>query len=220
MRKTFLKRLTAFSTGVLVLLVLGFFAGCGKEPGEDEAANPYTPPVNEDGYIVITIPKTLLGGKTAEELEAESKAEREKANEEELQKALWSDLKANEDGTFNYYLTQEQYPKLKASYYWLGCLRDPYTTEISQEFVIDAEYTDFDKEGIPWGLTVSVDADTYYSLETWYSALATVTPAILLGRYQVLCGVPGDEWAVHVTVKDADTGEIILENTFPTRDEN
>ena len=31
--------------------------------------------------------------------------------------------------------------------------------------------------------------------------------------YQILCGVPGDEWAAHVTVKDADTGEGILLNT-------
>ena len=69
------------------------------------------------------------------------------------------------------------------------------------------------------GGAISVDAETYHSLEIWYSALVTVTPAICLGRYQVLCGVPGDEWAVHVTVKDADSGQIISEHDFPTRDE-
>ena len=128
-------------------------------------------------------------------------------------------LLANEDGTFSYYLTKEQYPKLKAAYYWLGCLRDAYTTEISQEFVTEAYYTDIDENGIPWGLTVLVDTETYHSMELWYSALVTVAPAVMLGRYQVLCGVPGDEWDVHVTVKDADTSEVISEHDFPNRDE-
>ena len=206
-------------------LLLGSLAGCGGKPQEnvsnsDGPTNTYTPPVNDDGYIVITMPKTLLGGKTAEELEAADKASRAAINEEEtLKKSVYSALLANEDGTFSYYLTPEQYPEFQAGLYWLGCLRDPYTTEISQEFVTEADYTDIDENGIPWGVTVSVDAKTYHSLEIWYSALATVTPAICLGRYQVLCGVPGDEWAVHVTVKDANTGEGISEHDFPTRGE-
>ncbi len=64
-----------------ILLLLGSLAGCGGKPqedvsGADETTNTYTPPVNEDGQIVITMPKTLLGGKTAEELEAEDKKQR------------------------------------------------------------------------------------------------------------------------------------------------
>ena len=169
---------------------------------------------------MITIPKTLLGSYTAEELEAADKAGRAKIdNEEQLKMVLWSALLANEDGTFSYYLTQDQYTRLKAVYYWLGCLRNPYTAEISEDFVTEAEYTDFDENGIPWGLVVSVDADTYYSMQAWYSAMVTVKPAIFLGRYQVLRGIPGDKWSIHVTVKDKETGEIILENDFPTRDE-
>lgn len=202
---------------ITLLFILSSMTGCAKDKA---SGNTYTPPVNEDGYIVITMPKTLLGGKTAQELEAEDKASRDKAaNDGILETPLWSALTANEDGTFSYCLTQEQYPRLQAAYYWLGCLRDPYTTEISQEFVTEAEYTDFDENGIPQGLIVSVDAETYYSLEIWYSALVTVTPAVMLGRYQVLKGISGDEWAVHVTVKDSETGEIILENSFPTRGE-
>ena len=42
---------------------------------------------------------------------------------------------------------------------------------------------------------------------------------IYIGMYQIFCGVPGDEWAVHVTVKDADSGEVISEHDFPTRGE-
>ena len=176
--------------------------------------------MNEDGYIVINMPKTLLGGKTAQELEAADKTARAEIKDEEtLNRTVYSALLANEDGTFSYYLTPEQYPEFQAGLYWLGCLRDPYTAEISQDFVTAADYADFDENGIPWGLIVSVDAETYHSLEMWYSVLVTVTPAICLGRYQVLCGIPGDKWAVHVTVKDADTGEVISEHDFPTRGE-
>ena len=218
MNRTFLKRLFPFL--MALLLVLGSLAGCGKQSEKRAGgpANTYAPPVNEDGYIVITMPKTLLGGRTAEELEAEDKASRAAIKDKEtLEKTAYSALLANGDGTFSYYLTPEQYPVFQAGLYWLGCLRDPYTAEISQEFVTEAGYTDIDENGIPWGIAVSVDAETYHSLEIWYSALVTVTPAICLGRYQVLCGVPGDEWAVHVTVKDADTGEVISEHDFPTR---
>ncbi len=121
-----------------LLLLLCSLAGCGggkpqeDVPGVDGPTNTYTPPVNEDGQIVITMPKTLLGGKIAAELEAEDKEQRQTAAKEgTLEQAVYNALLANEDGTFSYYLTTEQYPKLKAAYYWLGCLRDPYTTEIS-----------------------------------------------------------------------------------------
>ena len=60
-----------------LLLLLGSLAGCGGKPQKDASSadgptNTYTPPVNEDGYIVVTMPITLTGGNTAEELEAES----------------------------------------------------------------------------------------------------------------------------------------------------
>ena len=217
-QKISLKRIAALTLSCVLLL--GSLAGCAGKPTEEASsengpANTYTPPVNEDGQIVITMPKTLLGGKTAEELEAEDKKQRPTV----ANQAVYNALLANEDGTFSYYLTMEQYPKLKSAYYWLGCLRDPFTTEISQEFVTAADYTDLDENGVPWGLTVSVDAETYHSMEMWYSAVVTVAPAVMLGRYQVLCGVSGDEWAVHVTAKDADSGEVISEHDFPTRGE-
>ena len=62
----------------------GSLAGCGGKPREDASGadgptNTYTPPVNEDGQIVITMPKTLLGGKTVEELETEDKEQHQTA---------------------------------------------------------------------------------------------------------------------------------------------
>ncbi len=222
MGRTFFYRTAAL---VLVLTLLaGCLTGCGKKmvenvPGQtSKPGSGYTPPVNEEGYLVVTMPQTLLGGKTAEELEQEDKADRAAASAEDLKTALWSELRANEDGSFSYYMTQEQYEKLRAFYYWAGCLRDPFTVEIAEDYIAGADYSDFDENGIPWGLVVSVDGETYYSLEIWYSAMVSAAPAVWLGRYQVLCGVPGEEWAVHVTVKNAENGEVIFENDFPTRE--
>lgn len=215
---------TGAALAMSLLLLASSLTGCGGRQGGAGAGpsgpvSTYMPEVNDDGYIVLTMPQTLLGGVTAEELEAEDKAARAEIEDEKmLSRTFYSALLANADGTFSYYLTPEQYPKFQMGLYWLGCLRDPHTTEISQEFVKDTEYTDFDENSIPWGLVVAVDAETYNSLEIWYSALVTVVPAVFLGRYQVTCGVPGERWAVHVTVKDAETGETILENDFPTRD--
>lgn len=106
-----------------LLLLFGLPAGCGGKPQEDASntdgpTNTYTPPVNENGYIVITMPKTLLGGKTADELEAEDKASRAAIKEEEaLEKTVYSALLANEDGAFNYYLTRSSSPNFKR-----GCI--------------------------------------------------------------------------------------------------
>ena len=63
------------SFALALLLLLCSLAGCGGKAQKglsntDGPTNTYTPPVNEDGYIVITMPKTLLGGKTANERNA------------------------------------------------------------------------------------------------------------------------------------------------------
>ena len=55
-----------------LLLMLGSLAGCGGKPQEDassaeEPSSSYTPPINDDGYIVVTMPVTLSGGSTAKQ---------------------------------------------------------------------------------------------------------------------------------------------------------
>ena len=53
-----------------LLLLLGLLAGCGGKTQEDapsagEPSSSYTPPTNDDGYIVVTMPITLSDGNTA-----------------------------------------------------------------------------------------------------------------------------------------------------------
>ena len=181
------------------LLVLSMLTGCGGR-------TVYEPPVNEDGYIVITMPEGLVTGEMAEELEG---------REEEPGGAIWSTLQIAEDGSVSYCMTEEQYQTLKAVCYWYGCLRNPYTAELMDEVVTAADYTDFDRNGIPRGLVVSMDPNM---MDPWYSAWVVHLPRLTLGQYQILCGVPEDEWSVHVTVKNAVTGEVALEGEFPDRE--
>ena len=207
-----------------LLLLLGSLAGCGGKPQEDASSadgptNTYTPPVNGDGYIVVTMPITLTGGNTAEELESQHQALIAGMSEEEISKLYWTNITANEDGSFNYILTPEQFQRIKETSYMSGKLIDAATNTFPQKFIKAAEYADVDEAGIPWTLVASVDRKAYESFTLVNSYYVTLSPAIYIGMYQIFCGVPGDEWAVHVTVKDADTGEVISEHDFPTRGE-
>ena len=213
-----MKKRKSMKQMLLFFLIIVLLSGCANQVELKQEDVDSMPPVNQDGFIVIKVPKTLLGGYTAEELEAEDIASRENHNKEDMSNSAWSALVANEDGTISYYFTPEQYQETKDIFYDLGRLRDAQNGEFMYSFVESAEYMDIDANGIPWGLVVSVNKDTYLSFELWNSALATVTPAIMLGRYQILCGVSDDEWSVHVVVRDAANGDIIEETDFPTRD--
>lgn len=67
-QKMLLQKGTALALSFLILA--GSLAGCGGKPQEDASSedgptNTYTPPMNDDGYIIITMPITLTGGNTA-----------------------------------------------------------------------------------------------------------------------------------------------------------
>ena len=129
------KRLLKVYAIVISLMLMASLAGCGCKiqrnvAAADVQARTYTPPVNDEGYIIIKMPITLTGGYTAEELEKQHQEQLAGMSEEEKANLFWENVTANDDGSFNYYLTLEQYPKLKAAFYWIGCLRDPYTAEI------------------------------------------------------------------------------------------
>lgn len=85
------------------------------------------------------------------------------------------------------------------------------------EYIKDAEYTEIDENGVPWGLTVWVDGKAYTSFALVNSYSVTLGPAVYMGMFQIFSGISGDKWSVQVTVKDAETDEVISETDFPTR---
>ena len=218
-----------------LLLLLGSLAGCGGKPQEDVSnangsnnnaeyrpssmnyvspTNSYTPTTNEDGYIVITMPTSIIGisGATASELAAD------------FQSAVppdkrITDIVANNDGTADYFFTPEQFEQFKKDTYDSGCYA--YGVGSFPQSIKTVEYTEIDENGIPWAAVVTIDLALYTASDMdallGYS-YGVAWPANYIGQYQIFCGVPGDEWAVHVTVKDADSGEVISEHDFPTRD--
>jgi len=206
-----------------LLLLLGSLVGCGSKPQEDPSGadgpmNTYTPPVNEDGYVVVEIPVTLMGGNSAEDVIAEFQNSAQYNHEGEVAPMeRIADITANADGSVNYIFLPEQFETYKTQLYDAG--RFQYYCGSFPASIQSAEYPETDDAGIPWKINVYVNKDDYEANLPISSLFATVWPATYLGQYQIFCGVPGDEWAVHVTVKDADTGEVISEHDFPTRDE-
>lgn len=180
--------------------------------------NTYIPTVNDEGYIVITMPITLLGGNDAADLQSQHEALIADMNEDEIAQLAWTKLIANADGSVDYYFSPEQFERTKETAYSSGQLIDSASKTYPMEFIKDAEYTKIDENGIPWALTVMVDKDVYLSSELMNSFYVTVSPAIYIGMYQVLSGISGDDWAVHITIKDNKSGDIISESDFPTKD--
>jgi len=220
-----------------LLLVLGSLSGCGDKEnstGDGEAThgnhseyrpssvnytppvNSYTPPVNEDGYIAVTMPSSIIdiAGITAMELADDFK------NADPPDERV-TDIQANEDGSADYLFTPEQFEIFKKDTYDTGCYE--YGVGSFPESIKTVEYTSIDESGIPWAAVVTVDYALYTGSpmnELLSYTYGVAWPANYIGQYQIFCGIPGDEWAVHVTVKDADSGEVILENDFPARDES
>ena len=219
-KKVSLKRIAALTLSCVLLL--GSLAGCADKPMEDASSedgptNTYTPPVNEDGYIVVEIPVTLMGGNSAEEIIAEFHNSEQYNHEGELTPMeRITDITTNEDGSVNYVFLPEQFEEYKTQIFETGRFQYGFGNFPS---IQRAEYAEIDNDGIPWAVVTFVDKEEYEASLPVSSLYATVWPATYLGQYQIFCGIPGDEWAVHVTVKDADSGEVISEHDFPTRGE-
>lgn len=198
----------------------------GETSFQTAAANTYLPPANEDGYLVATFPPELLGNETPEEIVAAYQEDLEKARNEmapeELEAArYWSDVTANEDGSVSYYFTPEQYQKTKKGYYAWGIrVVDENVFGFNPSDIVKRlDYTEVDKDGIPWAVTAWVDQAYFQSGGTFSDFVASFVPMTMIGRYQIMCGVPAEEWAVHVMVRDAATENILYEGDFPTRDD-
>ena len=225
------KRLAAFSAALL--LILGALSGCGKKeeaPGVDGAAsgdsseyrpspvnyvppsNGYVPPENEEGYIVVTMPISIIeiSGATASELA-------EDFHSAEPPDGRITDIAANEDGSADYLFTLEQFERFKKDTYDSGCYA--YGTGTFPESIKTVEYTNIDEDGIPWAAVATIDRELYAKSqidELLGYTYGVAWPANYIGQYQIFCGIPGDEWSAHVILKDADTGEVLLESDFPT----
>ena len=182
-------------------------------------SNPYLPPVGEDGYFTATFPASLLGNMTPEELLADFQKDLEAAGEQGLtpdQLPNFRDLMVNEDCSVTYSFTEAQYRRSKETYYSWGLRILPEMFGLDPgEIVKSLEYAQVDGEGIPWAVIVRVDRAAFQGQGNFADFVTQLVPYTMIGRYQIMCGVPAGEWAVHVTAKDAETGEVLAERDFP-----
>lgn len=180
--------------------------------------NQYLPPIGADGYFTATFPPSLLGNMTPEELLENFQKDAETAAEQGLtpdQFPSFRDLTANGDGSVTYSFTEEQYRRSKETYYAWGLRILPEFFGLDPaEVVKGLEYDRVDANGIPWGVTVRVDRTAFQDQGNFAEFVSQLVPYTMIGRYQIMCGVPAGEWTVHVTVKDAGSSEIILEQDF------
>ena len=181
--------------------------------------NQYLPPIGADGYFTATFPPSLLGNMTPEELVEDFREDAKAAGEQGMtpgQFPRFRDLIANEDGSVTYSFTEKQYRKSKEDYYSWGLRILPEMFGLDPaEIVKGLEYAQVDEDGIPWTVNVRVDRAAFQSQGNFAEFVAQLVPYTMIGRYQIMCGVPAGEWAVHVTVRNAETGEVLTEEDFP-----
>ena len=152
-----------------------------------------------DGLIRVTLPVNLLGGKDAATYADEAMSE----------SAFFTDVTANFDGTVTCVFTPLQYLAYKGRIYTLGHMENLDPTTIISTVYNDDRMTD---------ITVFVNKDSYGSWGAAYTLdryATTLMLAVTAGTFQILCGVPPDEWHVTITIKDAATGEIIGTAVYP-----
>ena len=196
MKKSLTKRLIAFCASAVLIICIA--ASCNKAPiTPNGPTNTYTPPTNEDGYIVVNLP---IGSTN------ESSA------------FYWTSVEKNENGGFDYTFTPEQFQKTKQALFLHAKLINPETSAYKEGFIRDTVYENVDENGIPWALEVYVDRALYESPKEINAFWLTTSVSVYMRLYQIFCGVPSDEYRANLTVKDADTDEIIAEFTLPIGD--
>lgn len=206
-----------------IVVVLFVFWAIGHESSDSISvppANTYLPPVNEEGCCVLVVPPSLMGNKTQEELLEEWQEDLKNVTPENRDQVAWEDLQANEDGGVSYFCTPEQYQRMKQLYYYQGTRILPEMFGINPGDIIKRiSYEQIDENGVPWGVGVWIDQTAYADGGSFSDFIAQFVPMTMIGRYQLMCGVPAEEWGVHVTLRDVETEEVLFEIGYPLEGE-
>ena len=115
----------------------------------------------------------------------------------------------NDNGTATMAFTPEQYNTYREEFYIYARFPKYFEVYSIKEVVFENE--------LLMEITVLVDS-TLYEVNGFERQMCNSLLAIEAGMYQVLSGVPPDEWHTTITVKDIDTGEIVSMNEFPNDD--
>ena len=173
-----------------------------EDGSQDIKLPPSTLPVNEDGLIEAVFPKNLLGGGTAEDFYKDYLAN------SEYQK-LVTDVKVNDDGTVSIFFTPNQLETYRKNIYNTAQYQKYYEVESIKEVIYENDQLT--------EITVLVDSDLYQQ-NGFERQMCNLLLSSDVGTYQILSGVPPDEWHTTITIKDVDTGDIVSKTDFPNED--
>jgi len=112
-------------------------------------------------------------------------------------------LPVNEDGSITLFLTEEQLRTSKQNLYDYSQFQNFDLTQSVNKVAYEND--------LLTKITILVDSSVYRN-SLFDRMLCESLLAVSSGTYQVLSGIPPDEWHTTITVK---TGEIINKNDFP-----
>jgi len=161
-------------------------------------------PVNEDGLFMVIIPQNLFGGenKTAEDI---ANSYLSNPNHDRI----LTNVIPNSDGSVTMLLTLGQLTAFKENCYITSQFHITYDVESIIEVIIeDILFVE---------VTVLVNRILFINNE-FERLMCSIVLFNNAGTYQVLSGVPPDEWHTTITIKDVDTGEIIRQTYYPNDD--
>ena len=161
-------------------------------------------PVNEDGLIEVIIPQNLFGGKsvTAEQyVDQYYDYYEDSTNQQRSIKVI-----ANNDGTVTETYTPEQLEQFRQNIYSY--------TQYNRNFSLDSIKEVVLGNSIFTEITVLVDTEQYQK-NSFERQMANSALAIYAGMFQILTGIPADEWHTTITIEDISTREIVSKTDFP-----
>lgn len=189
------------AVGIGVLMIAGILAGFKMEAGEGQKE-----------LRSFTIPESLMGGMTADEIQEDFQDPKTRIRllEGEVPiRAIFTDVRANGDGTLTYVFTEPQLQVYKKFVYDAASLRVP----MKLGFTDSIKRTKFTKDDLT-EMVVYVDKNLYENSEAdgIYVNFYGVT---YMGLHQILNGTDLHKWNVHIIVKDKKTGQVIEEESYP-----
>jgi len=159
---------------------------------------------NEDGNIDIIIPQNLFGGKnkTAEELIDEFQSSPNYPDN-------MIGVAPNADGTVTFTYTLEQLERERTNIYNFALFHLAEDVVSIMEVIYEDDFLT--------KITVRVDLEKFKD-NSFERLMCSSALPMYAGIFQVLSGVHHDEWHTTITIKDADTGDIISITDYPNDD--
>jgi len=175
---------------------------------DGELIEPMIPPstlfANEDGLVEVIIPPNLFGG---ENITSEEAANNYLSNQNSS--LIMTSVAINEDGSITLFMTTNQLDTCRRNILTFSQFHKSYDVDSIREVIYDNDMLT--------EITVLVDF-ALYQQNGFEKLMCIPLLPVSAGIYQILTGIPPDEWHTTITIKDYETDKIISVAEFPNDD--